>query len=374
MKQNPATRLRLLLSVVALISGLSLGQPTRLAAQRPDAAQLKELLLRYPAADANRDGVLTLEEAQAYAAEVRRKKKAGNADAGKQTGATKANKPAPTRADIAYGPHERNKLDLWLAKSDAPTPLVVYIHGGGFVQGSKDGAPAEVLRGCLDAGVSFMSINYRFRMHAPIQDILRDCARAIQFVRLHAKEFNIDPARIASWGGSAGAGTSLWLAFHPDLADPTSADPVLRQSSRLVAAGAMNTQASYNLLRWPELLDNRGTDWERPGEVPAFYGFKTTEALETPEAKAILDDVDMLRLVSKDDPPVFLYASQKDGPVTDRGHLLHHPGHARAVKKTCEAAGVPAIALFSAAEPRFTGVPNQALLEFLLRQVKGPAR
>lgn len=376
MKRNPALPGRLLLSALSLFSCLflGLGQPARLAAQLPDEAQLRELLKRYPAADANRDGVLSLEEAQAYAAEMRRKKKAGSAEGEKQSGASKVKKPAPTHADVSYGPHERNKLDLWLAKSEKPAPLVVYIHGGGFVQGSKDGAPAEVLRGCLDAGVSFMSINYRFRMHAPIQDILRDCARSLQYVRLHAKEYNIDPSRIASFGGSAGAGTSLWLAFHPDLADPSNADPVLRQSSRIVAAGALNTQATYNLLRWPGLLGTQANAWERPGEAAAFYGFKTEEELRAPAAAAILDDVDMLKHVTRDDPPVFMHTAQGDGPVKDRGHLLHHPEHARAVKKACDAAGVPATALFAAAEPRFTGNPHQALLQFLLEHVKGSVR
>lgn len=41
-------------------------------------------------------------------------------------------KLAPTYKDVAYGPHERNVLDVWLAESATPTPLVVYIHGGGF--------------------------------------------------------------------------------------------------------------------------------------------------------------------------------------------------------------------------------------------------
>ena len=47
-------------------------------------------------------------------------------------------KPKPDLADFKYGPHERNVLDLWKAKSDQPTPLVVFIHGGGFRGGSKE--------------------------------------------------------------------------------------------------------------------------------------------------------------------------------------------------------------------------------------------
>ena len=249
--------------------------------------RLQALLERYPDADTNKDGVLTMEEARAHAKEIRRKMhgQAGavNDDGLPQSAAPDGNRPPPTHADVSYGAHERNKLDLWLAKSDAPTPLVVYIHGGGFVNGSKAGASPAMIRGCLDAGVSYMAINYRFRDSAPIQDILRDGALSVQFVRSKAKEYNLDPERIASYGGSAGAGTSLWLAFHPDLADPKNADPVLRQSSRLTAAGAINAQATYNTQRL--VCDGRAAARRRaPGEtarvpVRAAEGAKKIAAL-----------------------------------------------------------------------------------------------
>ena len=347
--------------------------PLALCAAEPDQ-QLQQLLKRYPEADTNRDGVLTMEEAQAHAKVIRRGKKGGGNAAtalenGTEPAGSRAKKPAPTHANVSYGPHERNKLDLWLAKSAAPTPLVVFIHGGGFVNGSKDGVNGDMIQGCLDAGVSFMAINYRFRVSAPIQDILRDCARSIQFVRAHAQEYNLDLARIASYGGSAGAGTSLWLAFHPDLADPRSADPVLRQSSRLVAAGAINTQATYNVLRWPEYLGAPTGDWERPSETAAFYGAKRSEELSTDRMKAILADVDMLGLISSDDPPVFMFTSQPDGTPANRGHYVHHPGHARAVKSACDAVGVAATTWFALTEPRLEGNYHAALREFLFQRL-----
>ncbi|MDO8541145.1 MAG: alpha/beta hydrolase [Opitutaceae bacterium] len=341
------------------------------------ATRLQELMKRYPEADANGVGVLTAEEAQTHANKLRKQKKQSRPQTAKdpeRAGEAQdgARRPTPTHADVSYGADERNKLDLWIAKSDRPTPLVVFIHGGGFVNGSKAVASPEMISGCVDAGVSFMAINYRYRTTAPIQDILRDCARSIQFIRSKAKEYNIDPTRVAVYGGSAGAGTSLWLAFHPDLADPKNRDPVLRESSRVRAAGALNTQATYNLRRWPEFLPTRpGQSFERPGEVTAFYG-KTSDA-ELDEAKAILDDVDMLSLVSPDDPPVFMYTSQADGPVADRGQYLHHPNHARAVKKACDAAGVRATVFFAQADPRLEGNHLHALREFLLAHLKSTA-
>jgi acetyl esterase/lipase len=351
--------------VAFLASGLAL-------AAQPSDAQLQQLLKRYPEADTNKDGVLTMEEAQAYAKNIKRGKAKQPAPADDLEGTKRpaANRPAPTHADLSYGPHERNVLDLWLAKSDAPTPLVVFIHGGGFVNGSKNGANPTMIRACLDSGVSFMAINYRYRMTAPIQDILRDCARSIQFVRANAKTYNIDPTRIASYGGSAGAGTSLWLAFHPDLADPKSPDPVLRQSSRIVAAGAINTQATYNTRRWESFLGKPMSDWEKAGETAAFYGFKDAADFDSERGRAILADVDMLGLISKDDPPVFMFSAQPDGDPANRGHYLHHPNHARAVKKRCDEIGVPATVMFALAEPRAEGDYEVALREFLFRNLK----
>jgi acetyl esterase/lipase len=89
---------------------------------------------------------------------------------------------------------------------------------------------------CPAAGISVVAITYRFSQDAIAPASFHDSARAIQFIRHNANEWNVDPKRIAATGGSAGAGLSLWLGFHDDLTDPDSSDPVLRQSSRLSSA------------------------------------------------------------------------------------------------------------------------------------------
>src|SRR5262245_25799082 len=71
--------------------------------------------------------------------------------------------PNPTHADVTYGPAARNVLDFYQAPSDKPTPLIINIHGGGFVAGDKRaGVNAAALKFTLNAGISFASINYRF--------------------------------------------------------------------------------------------------------------------------------------------------------------------------------------------------------------------
>src|SRR5687768_6235522 len=80
------------------------------------------------------------------------------ADAQPHSGRTK---PGPDPADVSYGPHQRSVLDLWKATSQRPTPLVVFIHGGGFHSGSKDALSAVLLEGLLARGISVMAVNYR---------------------------------------------------------------------------------------------------------------------------------------------------------------------------------------------------------------------
>ena len=145
----------------------------------------------------------------------------------------------PTARDVAYGTHPRQVLDFWKADTAAPAPVVFLIHGGGWVNGDKSGYRTGVQR-YLDAGISVAAINYRMVTPAdaagvkpPVKWPLEDAARAVQFVRSKAKEWNIDKTRVGATGGSAGGCSSLWLAFHDDLADPKSADPVARESTRL---------------------------------------------------------------------------------------------------------------------------------------------
>lgn len=296
--------------------------------------RLRQGLKQYPAADTNKDGILTLSEAQAFLKQVR----------GKKTEPQKQAKgPAPTQADVAYGPHERNKLDFWrspAATAEKPAPLVVFIHGGGFVGGDKTSFRGPKVQALLDKGVSVASINYRFRQHAPIQDILRDAARAVQYLRFKGGEWGIDKKRIAAQGGSAGAGTSLWLATRDDLADPKAEDPVLRESSRVCACVLNATQATYNLTRWESFLGPADPSWSDVSEGLLFYGFKSEADLKSAMGQAVLHECDMLAWISKDDAPILCVTKQPDGPIQNRGHWLHHPKHALEIQKHASAANL----------------------------------
>ena len=132
----------------------------------------------------------------------------------------------PTLQDVSYGPHERNVLDVYKAPSDSPSPIFLWIHGGGFYFGDKSQRGPRLVPLLFEHGISLVTTNYRFSQHAIYPASYHDCRRALQFVRYHASSWGMDPGRIAVGGLSAGAGMSLWLGFRPDMADPTSEDPI----------------------------------------------------------------------------------------------------------------------------------------------------
>lgn len=281
-------------------------------------SRLKQLLKRFPKADANGDGVLTLPEAQAY---QQRRKEAQNQGA--------KNVLTPDRQNIAYGPHERNVLDLWLAARDQPTPLVVCIHGGGFQGGDKSKYHTDsIVRSLLDAGISVAAINYRLtdggRHPYPIP--MHDGARAVQFLRHHAKEYNLNPTRVACTGGSAGACLSMWLAYHDDLSDPDNADPVLRQSTRLTAIAPNAGQPILDLRDFEELFDVHPLR-EHPALRPLFGIPAGGPIVWTDQLADLARDASPITHLTADDAPTYLTYGP-DQPVladSEPGVWVHHP-------------------------------------------------
>src|SRR5204862_2061067 len=108
--------------------------------------------------------------------------------------------------DLVYveGGHERHKLDLYLPeKAAGPLPLLIWVHGGGWQNGSKDGCP-PLRGGYLERGYAVASIGYRLSQHAVFPAQIEDCKAAIRWLRAHAQEYGLDKARFGVWGSSAG--------------------------------------------------------------------------------------------------------------------------------------------------------------------------
>lgn len=209
--------------------------------------------------------------------------------------------------NVAYGKHPRQVLDFYQSKSEKPTPVVFYIHGGGWRGGDKKTDPQAF----LDKGISVVAINYRYVQNGVEQDIeppvkapLEDAARALQFIRSKASEWNLDKKRIGATGGSAGGCSSLWLAFHDDLADPKSDDPIARESTRLYCAAVNGAQTS---------LDPKELRQWMPNYIYGAhaFGLKNFQSLLDNREKVLkwIKEYSPIEHVSKDDPPIGLFYS-----------------------------------------------------------------
>ncbi len=246
---------------------------------------------------------------------------------------------SPSQSDLKYGPHRRNVMDLWLADSDEPTPVLVSIHGGGFRGGNKSVEPG-LLRACLDAGISVVAITYRLSDEAIAPAPFLDSARAVQFIRHNAKAWNLDPTRIAATGSSAGAGISLWLGFHHDLADPSNDDPVLRESTRLTCVAVYNGQTSYDPRFIRDLFPEHDT-YRNPA-LSQLFGIDFDELDQLPEEKyRLFREVSAIPHLSKDDVPVLLtYASDFDTKITNQSIGIHHPRFGKVLKEKMDQLGI----------------------------------
>lgn len=248
-------------------------------------------------------------------------------------------KPIPDVSNFPYGPHPRNLLDLWRAEADAPTPLWVWIHGGGFMFGDKSGVSPELVNAALAAGISVASINYRLSQQAPFPAPMHDGARAVQFLRFHSRTWGLDPGRFAAGGGSAGGGISLWLGFHEDLADPSSDDPIARESTRPNCMACTATQSSYD----PNFIHSI-----IPGPASAHEAMQLLfrvkpEDNDTPRAREIFAAGSPITHVTADAPPVFLFYPQHNLPLTEElnaGAGIHHPRFGEVLKDKLDQLGV----------------------------------
>lgn len=245
---------------------------------------------------------------------------------------------ARVHKDVSYGPHKANVLDIWIAEGEGPRPLHVYIHGGGWIGGDKFRKNAE--KAWLAKGISYAAINYRHTPEASLPAPVHDAARAIQFLRSKADEWNIDKNRICLSGGSAGACTSMWLLCHDDLADPNATDPVLRESTRVSGAAVSAGQTSIDpkqIEPWlgPMVLQHR--------MINMAVGEKTIEgALENYDKHADLyHEFSAYNHVSKDDPPLFMtYGGDMTLPSKNAGHGIHHPVYGVKMKEKADAEGM----------------------------------
>lgn len=284
--------------------------------------------------------------------------------------------PTPTEADVAYGTHAKQVLHFWKADSDKPTPLIFFIHGGGWGAGNRTSGLASVLPNALKNGISVVSIEYRFiseatadKLEPPVKGPMMDAARALQFVRSKAKEWNIDKTRVGASGGSAGACTSLWLAFHDDLADAKNSDPIARESTRLLCAAVTGPQTSLD--------PNQMREWTPNSTYGAHaFGIKGDAATKQSNFDAFvaarekilpwIAEYSPYALVSSDDPAVGLYFNNVPAIGQSAKDPTHSANFGLKLKEQCDAKKVACELVY----PGLEGVQHATTFDFLLAHLK----
>ncbi len=182
-----------------------------------------------------------------------------------------ADKPMPTKADVAYGPHEHQRLDLYVPpKGVGPFPVLVWFGGLWAPSKSVPDVNRFFAKECAVVGVQMRVMKDAMdeKIHPPVSVCLLDACRAVQFLKLHAAEWNLDPQRITVGGGSQGALPALFVGCSKDRVNPQSDDPVERQSTRVVGVGAWRSQPSIDPRRMQEWVP--GVKWGAPAFGMSF--------------------------------------------------------------------------------------------------------
>ena len=209
---------------------------------------------------------------------------------------------AKAHRDLEYvkGGHERQRLDLYFPEqADGPLPVIVWVHGGAWLGGSKEGGgPALPF---VRKGYAVASINYRLSQHARFPAQIEDCKAAIRWLRANAKQYNLDPDRFGAWGSSAGGHLVALLGTSGDVKDLEGSEGTQGQSSRVQAV----------------------VDWFGPTDVTRMGG--SHDGPDSPEAKLLGGPVqenkekaaraNPITYVSKDDPPFLIMHGDKDPTV-----------------------------------------------------------
>lgn len=238
----------------------------------------------------------------------------------------KNNQPSLARAvvyrDLEYARAEEKSLllDLYYPKTaDGPVPVVVWVHGGGWKNGSKDRCPASWL---VEHEYAVASINYRLIDEAQWPAQIDDCRAAIRWLRTNAEGFQLDPDRIAAWGGSAGGHLVALLGTLDAPSDEIA-------SSRVQAV--CDWHGPTDLLTMPPNVLGNGRTLE---DIANSNGARLLgkPVRDVPE---LAKQASALYHVSADDPPFLIMHGENDPAVPiDQSRRLHAQLEAAQVAST----------------------------------------
>jgi acetyl esterase/lipase len=216
--------------------------------------------------------------------------------------------------DIPYATiSPSQKLDIYLPdEGDGPFPVIVSIHGGAFMGCDKADAQVMPMLEGLKRGYAVVSVNYRLSWEAKFPALVQDVKAAVRWIRANAPHYELDPQRIAAWGGSAGGYLASMLgtsAGIPELEDLSQGNPDQPCNVQAVVAWYGPT----DFLKMDEQLADNGLS---PQEDQRHTGANSPESLllgqkitEIPELVRAANPETYIRPQA---PPFFLQHGTKD--------------------------------------------------------------
>ena len=271
--------------------------------------------------------------------------------------------------NIDYGKKERNKLDLLIPNSKYKTPLVIYLHGGGYRGGKKENSykrkNLELISKILNENIAYATINYSFLNNKDgLLSSLEDSKKALQFLKFNSKKYNIDKEKIIIWGVSSGANSALWLGLSDDMAEIGSNDLVSAESTSVQGIISISGAHSFNSDNWKRMIkiDDKIFDLMIKGFLK-YPGVDVEKWLINYKDKKYQENIDYYNFMDPSDPPIFVanYGTLKPKNIFQ---FNHHPLHAKYLKQRADSLNIknvvhaPAIGIVDKS--------NKGILEFII--------
>ena len=233
--------------------------------------------------------------------------------AGSMAGVTRAgDKPAYDRKeDVVYGRKYGTALtmDVFRPKKDANGAGVVMIVSGGYFSSHEAINPAFA-KPLLDRGYTVFAVVHGSQPRYTVPEIVKDMNRAVRFIRHHAKEYGVDPARLGVTGASAGGHLSLMLGTAGTPGNPESSDPVERESSRVQVVGCFFPPTDWLNYGAPGRELIHAKDHGKPFRASFDY----REVDKESNLWVAITDTERLRQISRENSPI-TYVTADDPPT-----------------------------------------------------------
>jgi acetyl esterase/lipase len=276
--------------------------------------------------------------------------------------------PPPTHADVSYGPHPHQLLDVYLLpQGDAPHPVVIWY--GGLWKPAKYTAQLKLFQ---SQNIALVAVQLRTMTDAvedkvspPVSYVMQDACRAVQFVKMHAPEWNLRPDRIAVGGGSQGALPALYVGCAGDKANPRSADPVERISTQVACVAAYRSQPTIDPQRMQDWVP--GVKWGAPALGCSFEESLQRREELLPVIRAWSPDW----LLHPGAAPIYFEnnwgLTQPEG-IGEMDYKVHAPQWGLGFQKLAEQAGVICLVKY----PDHPTEKYKGIWDFIVQQLQAP--